>query len=170
MDQRRLYVLRHAKSSWADPSLGDSDRPLAPRGQRATNALAEHLKGAGLTPGLVLCSSARRAVETLERVWSGLPPDVPVSIEAGLYAASGTELLRRLQQVPDDVASVLVVGHNPGLEDLVRGLAGAAPRQLRMGTKFPTGALATVGFTGTWRDLSWGGATLEDVVLPRQLD
>jgi phosphohistidine phosphatase len=170
-EPHRLHLLRHTKSSWAEPPLDDHERPLAPRGRRAATALAEHFGRVGAAPRLVLCSSARRAVETLDHVRSGLPAGLPVSIEMELYGATEHALLERVRQVPEETAVVLVVGHNPGLEDLARGLVdGGDPRLLdRLRTKYPTGALATVVFPGTWRALDWGRATLDAFVVPSDL-
>lgn len=133
--------------------------------------MAEHLVQAGMAPDLVLCSPARRAVETLDAVRSVLPADLEVRFEDGLYAATATGLLRFLRLVPDDVVAVLVVGHNPGLEDLAQGLVGSGNPELllRLATKYPTGALATLGFRGGWADLGWGTAMLETFVVPRDL-
>ena len=123
-EPHRLHLLRHTKSSWSVPSLDDHDRPLAPRGRRAAAALAEHFGRGVAIPALVLCSSARRALETLDHVRRGLPSDLPTSIEAGLYGATARTLLERVRRIPEDTPVALVVGHNPGLEDLVRGLVG----------------------------------------------
>jgi len=87
---RRLYLLRHAKSSWDEP-LADHDRPLAKRGRRASKTIRSHMRGEGIAPGLVLCSSSERTRETLKRI--GLPDEVEVRIEPDLYAASAGELV-----------------------------------------------------------------------------
>jgi phosphohistidine phosphatase len=169
--RRRLYLLRHAKSSWDDPGLADRDRPLARRGEKALERMHEHLTGTAEGPELVLCSSARRTRMTLDGIAGALPTDVDIEIEDGLYAAASGALLSRLQRVPDDVARVMLIGHNPGLEDLALLLVGAGDRstRARMATKFPTGALATLGFDGPWAALDAGGATLEEFVVPREL-
>jgi phosphohistidine phosphatase len=168
---RRLYVLRHAKSSWADPDLPDRLRPLAGRGRKAVRALERHMRATGIAPGLVLCSPAARAVQTWEGVASGLPAGTAVDLDDALYGASADGLLRRLRRLPPDVDSVLVVGHNPGLEDLTRGLVGHGDPALRrrLETKFPTGALATLDAPGAWHHLRWGTSTLVAYVLPREL-
>lgn len=168
---RRLWLLRHAKSSWDDPGLPDRLRPLAPRGARAVEVLARHLRTAGISPGLVLCSPAVRAVQTWEGVAQGVPPGTPVEIDESLYNGDADDLLHRLRQVPPPVASVLLVGHNPGLEELADGLAGAGSAALRerLGNKFPTGALATLDLPGNWRELGWGVGTLVAFVAPREL-
>jgi phosphohistidine phosphatase len=167
----RLFVLRHAKSSWNNSSLGDHERPLAPRGERAAEALAAHVATIDPPPALVLCSTARRAQETLEPVRAQLPDSTAVEIEDGLYGASAPDVLDRLREVPDEVLSVMVVGHNPCLEDLVKGLGRDGDPNLiaRVHNKFPTGALATLTFTGAWKGLGWGAATLEAFVVPADL-
>jgi phosphohistidine phosphatase len=168
---RQLYLLRHAKSSWDEPGLHDHDRPLAARGQRAVNALARHVKADGIQPALVLCSSARRARETLE----GIGVDGRLSIEPELYAANVDQLLARLWQIPDETGSAMVVGHNPALQILVLRLAGSSPGSdghadlQAVRHKFPTGALATLSFNCPWRQLSAGSAELVGLVRPKDL-
>jgi phosphohistidine phosphatase len=163
--EKRLFLLRHAKSSWDDPGLADHDRPLAPRGVKAAKAMGGYLKRERIRPSLVLSSSARRTRETVER----LAPDGDVWIERELYAASDGELLKRLQRVPDTVDSVMLVGHNPGIQDLAVSLAGGGAELERVERKFPTGALATLEFTGDWRSLRPGSAKLVNFVRPKQL-
>jgi phosphohistidine phosphatase len=118
-----------------------------------------------------MCSPAVRARQTLDGVAPGIPPNVAVEIDEALYGAGATALLERLTRLPADVDVVLVIGHNPGLEELAAGLAGAGERSLRarMAAKFPTGALATLDTPGEWPDLTWGRATLADFVVPRDL-
>lgn len=170
-NRHRLFVLRHAKSSWNNAHLSDHDRPLAPRGQRAAAALAAHIAGIDPPPALVLCSTARRAQDTLEPVRDRLPAGTDVRIEDELYGATAPVLLERLRRVPDNTPAVLIVGHNPGLEDLVKGLGrdGDATLLARVHSKFPTGALATLAFTTSWPELGWGAATLEALVVPGEL-
>ena len=165
-----LYLLRHAKSDWEDPSLSDHDRPLAPRGRRAAAHVAEHMAAQGYRPALVLCSSARRAVDTLALVAPALG-GCEVRVEDGLYGATAHELLARLRRIGQEMASVLVVGHNPGMHDLTAQLAGdgeeRAMAQLR--AKFPTAALAVIDFDDGargWDALAPGGAYLADLVVP----
>lgn len=168
-----LFVLRHAKSSWNNSLMSDHERPLAPRGVRAAELLATHIAALEGPPALVLCSSARRAQETLEPVRERLPAGTEVTVEDDLYGASALEIVARLQQVPDGTPSVMVVGHNPGLEDLVVGLAAdsGGERELveRVRAKFPTGAFATLGFDGSWKELRRGAARLEAFVVPADL-
>jgi phosphohistidine phosphatase len=167
---KRLFILRHAKSSWDDPGLADHERPLAPRGRRAVEAIAAHLNAAGITPELVLCSSSRRTRETLEGVGVGGEH----LIEPDLYGASCQEVLERLHRVPEEIESVMIVGHNPALQALVLRLAddevatnGSYLAEVRR--KFPTGALATLTFDGTWEELSAHSARLASYVRPKSL-
>ena len=160
---RVLYVLRHAKSSWDDPGLSDHSRTLAPRGLKATKLLAKHLREQKITPSLVLCSTAVRARETLD----GIGLDGDRSIEEELYTASAGQWIERLNRVPDETESVMAIGHNPALQQLVLALAGANETIAR---KFPTAALATLSFECPWSELEPGSAQLTELVRPKDLD
>ena len=166
---KQLFLLRHAKSSWEDPELADHDRPLAPRGRRAAKLIAEHLRRQGIVPELVLCSSAARTRETLEPIVPALGEDVPVKIEDELYAASEQVLLERVRAVEDGIESLLLIGHNPGVQQLALLLAGGGEKVAALAHKYPTGALATLELSGGWRELSAGGAELTDFVTPKEL-
>lgn len=167
-----LYLLRHAKSSWSDPNLGDHARPLAPRGRRAAKRMARYADSQGIRPDLVLCSSALRARETLQLLRPALGPGAAVRFDDDLYGANADELLGRLRAVDDRIASVVLVGHNPGLEDLATSLAsdGEALAKELLRAKFPTGALAILDLgSTTWARLGPGGAYLVRLVLPSEL-
>jgi phosphohistidine phosphatase len=163
-----LYLLRHAKSSWADPTLADRERPLAQRGRRDAKRVAKHLRRLGCEPELVLCSSAARTRETVELLRPALG-DSTVMLEEELYAASTDELLARIRLVPDPVASVMLIGHNPGLHQLALALASAGDELERLEAKFPTAALATLAFSKSWSRLAPAEATLAAYVVPKQL-
>ena len=165
---RTLYLLRHAKSSWDDPALPDHERPLAPRGRRDGKRIAEHLRRAGIEPELVLCSPAARTRETLALVQRGWKAST-VQVEDELYGATAEALLQRLRLVPDRVRSVMLIGHNPGLEALALVLAEAGEELEVLAEKFPTGALATLEFGAAWSALAPEGATLAAYVVPKQL-
>jgi phosphohistidine phosphatase len=167
---KHLYLLRHAKSSWKDTSLPDYDRPLAGRGRRATKAIARHLREQGIKPELVLCSTARRARETLEGIEPALGA-AALCLEDELYAAGAPALLERLRRVPDAVESVMLIGHNPGLHELALGLARPSPTASDLAVKYPTGALAILAFSAsTWHQLEYDTAELVDLVRPRDLE
>ena len=165
---RTLYLLRHAKSSWDDPTLPDAKRPLAPRGRRDGKRIAEHLRRQGIEPELVLCSSAARTRETLELLRPALG-GATVVVEDELYGASADRLLARVRLVPDEVGSVLVIGHNPGLHELALALASAGDELERLEQKFPTAALATLEPAQPWSRVEPRGATLAAYVVPKQL-
>jgi phosphohistidine phosphatase len=160
---KHVFLLRHAKSSWDDPALDDHDRPLSARGRRAAGLIGAYLDREQVQASLVLCSSARRTRETLELI--AAPGEVRT--ERDLYGASADQLLARLRRVPDDVAAVMMIGHNPSIHDLAVSLAA---NDGDLGArKFPTGALATLTFAGPWSELQQGGADLVTFVTPRQL-
>jgi phosphohistidine phosphatase len=167
---KRLYLLRHAKSSWDDASLPDHERPLAPRGKKAAKAMAGHLRKEGVRPELVLCSSSVRTRETLARIAKAIGDDAPVEFEQGLYGAGAEGLLERLRAVPAGVASVLLIGHNPAMQELALDLAGGGAERGSLEEKFPTGALATLEFdVETWAELQPGRGELVAFMVPREL-
>lgn len=166
---KQLYLLRHAKSSWKDTSLPDHDRPLTGRGRRASKTIARHLREQAIEPELVLCSTARRARETLDRIEPALGTST-VHVEDDLYAASAGALLERLRSVPDTVESVMLIGHNPGLQELALEVAHPSPTARELATKYPTAALATLEFSASgWRQLNAAAAELVALVRPRDL-
>ena len=166
---RLVYVLRHAKSSWDDPTLTDHDRPLNPRGRRAAKAIARHIRDHEIAPELVLCSTATRARQTLERIEGALGTR-STSVEADLYGAGERALLDRLRALPDTLRSVMVIGHNPGLQDLVLALAAPTAARRDVEAKFPTAALATLAYGGAhWAGLEPQAAKLVAFVRPRDL-
>jgi len=168
---RVLYLLRHAKSDWSDPDLYDEDRPLAPRGRKATERMSAFITDAGIRPALVLCSPALRTRQTLDGIAGALGDEADVWMEDALYGAGANELRERLRHLPPAVPSVMVIAHNPGLQDLALGLAGGgnAGAVARMGEKFPTAALATLHIPGGWKSLKGGAATVTAFVVPKAL-
>ena len=160
---RTIILLRHAKSSRDDPALDDFDRPLAPRGRRALAAVTAMLRRRKTAPDLVLCSSAMRTRETLRGIASGLGGEPALVYEKRLYLASATKLLERLREIDDAVATVLLIGHNPGLQRLALLLAGRGEHEAlaRLAEKFPTAALAELSFPGKrWSELGAGSGEL----------
>jgi len=170
---KRLILLRHAKSSWDDSRLEDFDRPLAARGKRAADAMAEYLAGEGLVPDLVLCSAARRTVATWKRLAPKLGGTVAVRIEPALYLADAHTLLDRVRSAPAEASRVLLIGHNPGMHALARFLSGAGDEDAlaRLAAKFPTAALAVIDFDAAqWAGLGRHKGRLERFVTPKELD
>jgi phosphohistidine phosphatase len=161
-ERRQLVLVRHAKSSWDDPTLTDHERPLARRGRKALPRMRGHLEELKIRPDVVLCSSARRTQETFDGIRNALAGKPEVKFEDGLYGASADEMLSRLKQLSDDVRCAMVVGHNPGMEDLGDLLTSGGDVDA-----VPTGAIALLSFTGSWRDLEASAASLDDIWRPR---
>ncbi len=168
MGSKRLVVLRHAKSSWDHAGLTDHERPLNGRGRRAATRMGRYLRDERVAVDLVLCSSATRTRETLARL--ELTGDPIVSIEDALYGAGADDWVERLHSVGEKVASVLIIGHNPGLEDLVDELLADVASRDQVG-EFPTAALADLRLPILrWDALVPGIAQLDAFVVPRELD
>ena len=166
---RQIWLLRHAKSSWDDPSLSDEDRPLAPRGVRGAAAMASYLSTVD-APRFVLCSTGLRARQTLATVLPSLGPELEIRIEPELYTFDADVLLERLRRVDDDVASVMLVGHNPALEELALGLSAGGELRDRLEEKFPTAALVAIDMPdGPLRSLREGTGDLSRFVVPSDL-
>ncbi len=168
---RQLLLLRHAKSSWDDPRLSDHARPLNARGRRAAASMAQVMRDLRLSPDIVLVSSARRTLQTLE----ALAPfeDGPlVEPMDDLYLAPWQRLLEVLRNVPQTARSVLLIGHNPGLHELGLALLGGAtphPEAARLAEGYPTGALAEFSIASPWPALEAGGGRLIRFLAPRDL-
>jgi phosphohistidine phosphatase len=161
-----LYVLRHAKSSWDDDSLPDHDRPLAPRGIRNAGQMADHLRQVDPSPALVVCSGALRTRQTLDLVAPALG-DADMLIEDQLYGAWAEALMARIRRIPDRISSALVIGHNPGMQELVLRLSQPGAERDRAAAKFPTCALAAIRLAGPWAATADGGGVLDELTVLR---
>jgi phosphohistidine phosphatase len=170
----QLLLMRHAKSAWDNAGLSDYERPLSPGGRRAAVAMRGAMHEAGLTPGLVLVSSARRTLETLQALepWDNTPLIEPID---ALYLAHARRLLRVLNGLAETVRSVLLIGHNPGVHELALTLVGAdaleqgSPETRRLAEGYPTAALAEFAIAGPWRGLGEGGGRLLRFLKPKDL-
>lgn len=167
-----LSLFRHAKSSWADPTLDDFDRPLAPRGEKAAPLMGAYIAERGLAPDLILCSGSARTRETLALAmaeWTARPKIVH---DDALYHATVPALFAKLRAAPDGKGHVMMVGHNPGLQAFALQLVGSGEgADLRaLAHKFPSGALAVIAFeTPHWRDIEPGDGHLTAFVTPKAL-
>jgi phosphohistidine phosphatase len=168
--QRHLLLVRHVKSAWDNRSLADRDRPLAPRGVNALPLLSDHLVDAGHEPDVVLCSTARRTVDTLAGIRDALPDEAQVRMEADVYLAGPNTILSMLRDLDGHVGCAMVIGHNPGIQDLAIRLVGEGDAELRhqLATKVPTGAVVTLSFDGEWADLANGVASIDELFMPRK--
>lgn len=169
---KTIYLLRHAKSSWKDAKLDDFDRPLNKRGRRAAALMGQYLVTSGIEPAQILCSSAERTRETLGYLQEAIGTSIPTRFEKGIYEAEAADLLNRLRGLSEVLPSVMVIGHNPGMERLALMLAadgGTGPT--RMADKFPTGALAVLSADiDAWEQLAPEIARLDAFVCPRDLE
>ncbi|WP_225767001.1 histidine phosphatase family protein [Inquilinus sp. Marseille-Q2685] len=157
---KTLILLRHAKSDWADPTLADHDRPLAARGRDAAPRMGAWLKAHGPMPDLALCSTATRARQTLALALEALGAAPETRFDRGLYLAGGAGVLARLRRAPDEAETVLLVGHNPDLEQLARRLAatGDEAARTRLAEKYPTAGLAVIELpVDRWAEAGPGG-------------
>ena len=171
----RLLLLRHAKSDRSGKS-DDHERPLAPRGEKSAPQMGAYMRVKGYQPVLVLCSTAARTKETLELILSALESEPETHFDRALYLAEWPELMAEIRNVPADATPLLVVGHNPGLEQLAIALALKAQtaaeraRMQSLANKFPTAALAVLDFDiPAWSDLRPGTGRLIDYVRPKDL-
>lgn len=179
---KTLYLLRHAKSDSEGWSGQDFERPLNERGKHACTAMAAHLREQGILPGIVLCSTAVRARETLAGIarvldWPGAEGRPAFVFRDELYLASQNELMAEVRGLDDCAPSAMVIGHNPGLEVFAiefaqGGAKGSGDRDAfeALERKYPTAALATLTFDlDRWRDLGPGAGRLTGFVKPSKL-
>lgn len=165
--KKLLYILRHAKAEFADGLESDHARPLSARGLADAEAMGAHLRAMPNLPQQVLCSTARRTRET----HAALALDTPVAFSERLYLATAGELLGFVNALPDSTSTALIIGHNPGLHELVALLTHHAKREEdteSLREKFPTCALALLSFTTPWPTLTPDSGTLESLHYPQR--
>ncbi|MFC8918938.1 histidine phosphatase family protein [Streptomyces sp. WAC05374] len=166
---RRIVLLRHAKADW--PQVSDHERPLAERGRKDAPVAGRRLAETGITFDLALCSTAARTRETWKLAVQELPQRPKTVYEERLYEASLGDILALLNETPEDVNDLLVIGHNPGMHAVADALAGQAEgdtlvRMNRGG--FPTSAFAVVGFGGSWKSVEHGVGKLLSYWAPHE--
>ena len=167
---RTLYLLRHAKSSWKDDSLKDFDRPLKRRGRDAAEQIGKILAGEKLASGsgkltsfLVVSSPAVRARETAKLVLESAGLKLEPRFDERIYEADVRTLLEVIESIPEKIETAMLVGHNPGFENLLSYLTGDDRHM-------PTAAMAKVEFeAGSWGDVAEGSGRLASFVTPREL-
>ena len=170
---KRLTLLRHAKSGWDDPVSRDFDRPLNAKGKRAARTIGRHMREEGMAFDHVIASPATRVVETLDELWQGYGRSQSLALDKRVYLASADTLLDLLQEAPDAADSLLLSGHNPGMEELVLLLVpdGSSNEREAVEEKFPTASVAEIRFDADrWQDVRPGTGTLTRFVRPRDLD
>ena len=171
---KTLTLLRHAKSGWDDMTLRDFDRTLNAKGQRAAQVVGRSLRTGEARFDRVVASPAVRVVETLKHVARGYGGSLSPEWDRRLYLASVASLIDVIHEQDDAHARLLVVGHNPGLEELALALvpeSATGPHRAEIEAKFPTASVATMTFAvDRWADVATGGATLTGFTRPRDLD
>jgi phosphohistidine phosphatase len=166
----RLLLLRHAKAAWPSGTL-DLDRPLAKRGQDAALVMGDYLKSERLEPDLVVTSPALRTQETWERVQPFLG-EIETRRDGRIYEAPVGRLLEVLRGIESETRTLLVIGHNPGFEELAKLLIGEGDMEgiLRLGQKYPTAGLAVIDFSlDDWADIAHRSGRLERFITPKSL-
>lgn len=160
---KTLLLLRHAKSSWKDNGLRDFDRPLNQRGLKAAPAMGKLIRKRKLEPDLALSSPAERARQTSQLVLEAAGLKTEVRFDERIYEASVTRLLEIISQIDDEANVAMLVGHNPGFEELQEALTGEAH-------SFPTAALACIEVNiEKWHKIRAGVGRLEWLVKPKEL-
>ena len=177
ISMKTLFLLRHAKSSWANPGQADHERPLNERGRKAAVAMGRYIGRLPSKPGLILASTAKRVEETLDLLLAELGADVPVIRDRELYLATPDGLLSRLHMTSMNPSNLMIIGHNPGIHEFALQLSGevvdgdAYEARRRMKAAYPTAALAIIRFSDarTWRDVAFRKGSLMSFTVPRDL-
>ena len=160
---RTLFLIRHAKSAWDEPALADFDRPLSKRGAREADELRTLFAASGYAPDLILCSTAQRTRETLAAMLGALARDTRIILSRALYAAPAERLLGEVHRVEPEVETLAIVGHNPGLEDFAKLLAGDGEAAVlrALAGRFPPAGVAVIEFPHSdWAGVEPGSGRL----------
>ena len=162
---KTLYIVRHAKSSWDDPDLSDEERPLLEKGVKKTHKVIEYLNGHHIRPDLILSSPAVRAFETAKLIAKGVRyPGEKITIMPEIYHFDSAHILRELQGLSDDIQSVMIVGHNPGVTQLAGHLLGKELEWL------PTSAIAGIDIhTDQWDRIRDSNVSTRFMIHPSML-
>lgn len=167
-----LFLFRHAKSDWSESHLTDRERPLSARGRQAAPSMGAYMARHAIAPDLVVSSTSVRTRQTCALAFAAFAAPPPIRFEQALYLASAATIIDLVQRTPPDVRGVMIVGHNPGLQDVALALVGSGDTVARaaISAKFPTAALATITFDRErWPDVRPGGGRLVGFMTPRRL-
>jgi phosphohistidine phosphatase len=167
---RLLYLMRHAKSDWHSAARDDFERPLNNRGSKDAVLMGQWLHTQNITPSLILSSPAQRAKQTAVAVAEAMGPAAgQIQFNKDLYLADRATLLKMLHSVPEQMESVLLVAHNPGLDDLVEWLAPEPPLLSESGKLMTTAAIAMFAVPEPWAKLKRNTASLRQLLRPKEL-
>jgi phosphohistidine phosphatase len=166
-----LYLLRHAKAVPQGGAQSDADRPLEERGREGARLVAGWIKANKIAPALVLCSPATRTRQTLDLIADSFGAAPEIGYEPLLYLAGADKLLDRLHAIPDSVARVMMIGHNPGLQELAQNLSDTriGPLADRLASDLATAGLVRFEVMSGWSGLRRHAARLVALVTPRDL-
>lgn len=169
--EKILYILRHAKAEGGGANQEDHERGLVERGVEAALAIGEYMQQHAMVPDKILCSTAVRAKETLRYVDQQQTSSTPVEYLEKLYMASANEMLGIVSKVSDDVRSLMLVGHNPGMHQLCLKLAahGDEASLDTLHIKYPTCTLTAISFAGSWSDIAQVQGMLKCFVTPKMI-
>ncbi len=168
---KSLLLFRHAKSDWDNLELKDFDRPLNQRGDKAAKRMGRWMNENGIRPHWIVCSTAHRVQQTLQGLRGHLViPDVQINHQDGLYLASVSTLLEVMAQCPRDGGAVMLMGHNPGLEDLLLYLCGPGLPLSDKGKLMATATLAQVHLPNDWQQLAPRCGKLQQITRPSEID
>jgi phosphohistidine phosphatase len=160
---KTLLLLRHAKSSWNDAGLQDFDRPLNGRGRKAAETIGRFIRKQRVAPDLLLSSPALRARETIETIMKTAKLQSELRFDQRIYEAGPLRLLEVVSQIEEDRSTVLLVGHNPGMEELLQLLTGSTEHMA-------TGTLAKIDFkAASWSKVLEEKGSLDWIVKPKEL-
>ena len=160
---KTLFLMRHAKSSWDNPGWRDFERPLNKRGLEAAPTMGQYMKRNKIKPDVVISSPAVRAKETAELVIEAAEFEVDLRFDERIYEATVPDLMKVVSEIKDEISVVLLVGHNPGFEELLSRLTGKTERM-------PTAALANINLDiNNWSDVQDLCGKLEWLVKPKEL-
>lgn len=169
---RRLMLLRHAKSDWSAYGKPDRERVLSSRGERAAPQMGRYIAEQDLVPQHAIVSVAERTRQTWRFLGKAVIQNPSVTFDERIYEAAPADILTAIADAPNSAQSVLVIGHNPGLQSLALALADTSNGKARraLAEKFPTAALAVIDFDAPdWKSLAPGSGRLERFITPRAL-
>lgn len=160
---KTLYIFRHAKSSWDNPNLADFDRPLNERGIKSVPVMGEMMLKNNFQPVIILSSPAVRAKETTNLLKSYANWQTKIAFDERIYEASPQTLLNVISEINEAMESAMIVGHNPGLEGLIKTLTGECE-------PLPTAALAVIDLkTENWGEIINQGGSLREIIRPKEI-
>lgn len=169
----RLLLFRHAKSSWDERDLADHERPLSPRGVNAAPKMGRFMVDSGYVPDLIVCSTAVRTRQTLALAFEESDIEgTKIEFDRAIYEVGPNRILARIRQVNDEVATLMIIGHNPGMQTVALGLTGSGDTAVRqqLARKFPTAGLAVIDFEAkVWRDIEARSGHLVVFTAPKLL-